>query len=132
MSTRDDVLTRLRAAVTPVHDGKVPTDAQGRPLDERYAVLYAAPGLRSSEDLGRTADRLTDRWQVTSVGTTPEQVDWVAVRCRDALVDEPFVVGGQQVAPVEHTSSSPVRRDDDIPGGELFYAVDTYALIGTH
>lgn len=132
MTVRAALLTRLRAAVDPVYDGKVPLDDQGRPLVQRYAVLYAAPGQRTADDLIRVAhDRYVFRWQITSVGRTAEQADWVAVRCRDAVFDEPLTATGWDLGSVEHRSSADVRRDDDIPGGDLFYAVDTYEVPAT-
>lgn len=131
MSLPDAVLARMRTVVDPVYDGHVPVDAQGRPLVQRYAVLYASPGLRSADDLGRTADRHTFPWQVTSVGQSREQVEWVAIRCRDALLDEPLVEAGWQIGIVEHLTSSQIRRDDDIPGDSVFYGVDTYELTAT-
>jgi hypothetical protein len=125
------VLARLRAAVDPVYDGDVPLDESGRPLVQRYAVLFAAPGTRGSEDLGCRADRYTFRWRVTSVGEDRSQAEWVAVRCRDALLDTPITVDGWETGAVEHRSSDQIRRDEDIPGDPLFYAVDTYELPAT-
>ncbi len=125
------VLKRLQDAVTPFYDGEVPVDAQGRPLAQRYGVLYADPGHRTAENLARTPDRHTYRWQVTAVGRDRHQAEWVAVRCRDALLDDPLTVEGWETGAVEHTSSSPIRRDNDLPGVRLFYAVDTYSLTAT-
>lgn len=131
MSLNDELLTRLKTAVDPVYDGLVPVDDKGRPLVQRYAVLYAAPGQRTAEDMARTADRFDLRFQVTSVGEDRRQAEWVATRCRDALLDERLVADGWHLGVIEHYSSSPIRRDEDIPGDPLFYAVDTYALPAT-
>lgn len=128
MSVIDAVLARLQVAVDPVYDGLVPVDDQGRPLAQRYAVLYASAGARSAEGLCRTADRYTFRWQLTSVGLTRTQADWVARHCRDALLDRRIVVEGWQLGPVEHKDSNPIYRDDDIPGLPLFTAADFYSL----
>lgn len=132
MSIRKAVLERHRSAVQPVYDGEVPVDEQGRPVAQRYAVLYASPGARSAEDLTRVAaDRYVFRWQVTAVGLTPEQAEWVAVRCRDAVLDERLTAEGWELGSVEHRSSADIRKDEDIPGLVLFYAVDTYQLPAT-
>lgn len=132
MSARAAVLARLQGAVDPTYDGEVPVDEQGRPPVQRYAVLYASPGLRTSDDFTRTqADRYVFRWQVTSVGETPEQAEWVAVRCRDAVLDTRLPVEGWETGVVEHRSSADIRRDEDIPGQVLFYAVDTFELPAT-
>ena len=125
------MLERLGAAVDPLYDGEVKTTADGVPVAQRYAVLYMAPAHRTSEDLCLSADRHAYRWQVTSVGQSPEQADWVATRCRDALLDERLAEAGWELAKIEHTASSPIRRDDDIPGAVLFYAVDNYELTAT-
>jgi hypothetical protein len=125
------VLARLRTVVNPTYDGDVPVDDNGRPLSQRYAVLYVAPGERDVDGLCRSSDLYVYRWQVTSVGLAPQQAEWVAARCRDALLDEQLFVENWQVGVVEHTSSVPIRRDDDVPGGVLFYAIDTYRLPAT-
>jgi hypothetical protein len=132
VSLNDAVLARLRSAMDPVYDGKVPVDDGGRPLVQRYAVLYASVPVRTAEDLSSTrADRHTVRWQVTSVGEDRIQVEWVATRCRDALMGDPLTAEGWETGAVEHTSSSRIRRDEDIPGDPVFYGVDTYALPAT-
>lgn len=131
MTVRAAVLARLSTVVDPTYDGDVPVDSNGRPLSQRYAVLYAAPGERDIDGLNRSSDLYVYRWQVTSVGEDARQADWVASHCRDALLDWRPVVDGWQVGRVEHTSSVPIRRDDDIPGQALFYAIDTYRLSAT-
>ena len=131
MSVPEALLALLEAAVTPVYDGKVELNDKGRPAADRYAVLYADAGTRNSDDLPLTADRYVHRWQVTSVGEDRRQVEWVAIRCRDALLDQPLVVAGWELTPVVHESSSAIRRDDDLPGEPLFFAVDTYSLTAT-
>lgn len=132
MSIRPVVLARLRSAVDTVHDGDVPVDANGRPLTQRYAVLFGSPGARESEDLCRVAaDRYVFRFRVTSVGEDVRQAEWVAVRCRDALIDSPLIATGWQIGAVEHRSSADIRPDEDIPGDPLYYAVDTYDVPAT-
>ena len=130
MSIRAEVLARLRTVVDPTYDGHVPVDDNGRPLSQRYAVLYAAPADRDRDGLNASSDLYVYRWQVTSVGLDARQAEWVAERCRDALLDQRFDLNGQ-ISPAEHTSSVPIRRDDDVPGGVLFYAIDTYRLTTT-
>lgn len=131
MTVRPAVLARMRSVVEPSYDGDVPVDDNGQPLAQRYAVLYAAPADRDIDSLARTSDLYVFRWQVTSVGISAAQAEWVAARVRDALLDEPLVEAGWQVGPVEHVSTVPIRRDDDVPGGVLFYAIDTYRLTAT-
>lgn len=131
MTVPEAVLALLRTFVTPVYDGQVPLNDKGRPEADRYAVLYADAGTRNADDLPLTADRFVHRWQVTSVGSDRRQAEWVAVKCRDALLDEPLAVDGWHTTPITHESSSVIRRDDDLPGPPVFYAVDTYSLTAT-
>jgi hypothetical protein len=125
------VLARLQASVTPFYDGQVPLDGNGRPVDDRYGVVWFQTRERGRDDLSGTADRFVHRWQVTSVGTDREQVEWVATRCQDALLDEPLLVPGWEIALVEHSSSGPIRIDRDIPGTDVFYGVDTFTVTTT-
>jgi len=133
VSLTDAVLELLRTGVTPVpvHDGDPPVDGDGNPVGERYAVLWSSTPERSPDDVGHTSDWVTGRWQVTSVGTSRAQAEAVAVRCRDALVDNRPAAPGYATTPLRHASSSPIRRDDDYPGQDLFVAVDTYTLNAT-
>lgn len=131
MSIPAAVLARLQAAVDPVYDGLVPVDERGQPLTQRYGVMYSDAGARAADDLVGTADRYVYRWTVTSVGEDRIQAEWVAVRLRDALLDAPLVVEGWSTTPVTHEASSPIRRDEDLPGDPLFFAVDTYSLTAT-
>lgn len=127
-----EVLARLQSiSGLFVYDGEVEKDKAGQPVKTRYAVLYAPPGRRVDEALAGTNDSYLHRWQVTSVGSSAEQVRWVATKCRDALLDTRITADGWQVSRVRHTADEPVLPDDDLPGKRLFYAVDQYELTAT-
>ncbi len=130
MSSRtvhDAVLTRLRAVLDPVHDGYVPKGPDGRPVDERFAVLYSAAPLRSADDLARTHDVGDHAWRVVSVGSSPEQVLDVAATCSAALAGQRLDVQGVVCDLIEQTSASPVRVDEDMPAGPpVHYCSDAF------
>lgn len=122
-------LGMLRDAVQPVHDGHVPVDNNGMPLDERYAVLYASPGMREWEDVGATPTDASHVWQVTSAGRLAQQAIDVAEACTSALVARRLDVDGWTSGLIRQTSTSPVRRQDDLPGDvPVFYIAATYRV----
>jgi hypothetical protein len=132
-SPADAVLQLVRAALDPVtvYDAKVPASTATEPLPARYAVIYPSPGMRYWEDLGHTSDCYRLTWQITSVGSTRPEAEWIAARARDSLVDVCPVVDGLLCSPVEQQSSQPVRWDDQIPGRIVMYATDQYSMEAT-
>jgi hypothetical protein len=111
------VLAALRVAWPRVGDGVAPTDGT-----LPYAVLYRAGGGPLGGPLG---DHFADGQpllQLTCVGATAEQADWLAGKLRPTLLATPTVVG-QVVMQVSLETSQPVRRDDST-SPPLFYAAD--------
>ncbi|ROP45947.1 hypothetical protein [Pseudokineococcus lusitanus] len=124
------VLDQLRVLVTkPVYDGHVPKDTKGQPRDDEYVVLWASPGVRRSDDLAGQLLEQDTRFQVSCVGVSAAQARWLAQRCRDGLLTWWPEVTGMRLDRPEHESSSPTRRDDDLPS-PLFLAADTYVVRG--
>jgi hypothetical protein len=124
----DVILAMLKAAVSPAvtYDAHVPKNDE-----ERYAVLYIAAGAFRAEDVAHTSDLVTFRWQVTSVGTSRAQAQWVADRSRDGLIDRRPQVEGWVLGPVEHVNTQQIRSDSDAPDRVLFYGADWYELAGS-
>lgn len=90
-----------------------------------YAVVYPDSGVKSA--FNRTLanagpDEL--RFQVTSVGSTPEQAQWVADKTAYALLAAVPTLAGRRVWPAVEEGSQPVRRDDESTG--LFFATSQY------
>jgi len=109
---REAMLDRLRSALTPVYDGE--GEAPSTPTAVRYAVLHIDPGTLSADDVANTPRLIRHYPTVTAVGTTPQQVDWVARRVRDALTGWAPTVDGWAYGPVEHDSTGRAQRDDDV------------------
>lgn len=104
-------------------------DGSGKGLTAPYAVVYADLGGLD----GPMGDRYADLDQtvfVHGVGTGPEQAQWVADKARVALLTTAITVTGRSVMCVEHVTSVPVQRDDDVTP-PLYYSVDEYLLSTT-
>lgn len=133
ITTGDAVLAIARAAVpnVTVFDAHVPKSTHAAPLPTRYAVIYPATPTRQWEDLGHTSDTYRAEWQVTTVGATRPEVEWLAWRLRDAFVDVRPVVTGLVCAPIEHLGSQAIRWDDQVPDRIVLYATDQYGFDAT-
>jgi hypothetical protein len=122
----DALLVALRAAWTYVGDGEAPdplppNDNAGRPTVP-YAVLYPA-GLGPTE--GPVSNRNADArplYQLTCVGGTRQQAEWLSDKLRPVLLTPPSVSGWNVAEPVVETSQ-PVRRDDST-APPLLYTAD--------
>jgi hypothetical protein len=124
----DAVKALLVAGGLTVGDGVAPS---GNPP---YAVVYpvfhtvTGPVGEPSADANRV-------FQVTSVGTTREQAQWVSDKAATALLGADHnavtVTGRALMQAIELYSSAGVTRDDDTAGAPLFYAIDRYAVTTT-
>lgn len=133
MSAADVVLGLVEASVTlgnptdaPVYDAHVPDDPPFR-----YVVVYPSPALRSAMNLAHTSDAQHIEWRVICVGATRAEVEWLATRTRDALVDVKPTVPGLSCGVIEQTDSQPIRPDTNIPGRLVLYSTDGYQMTAT-
>lgn len=115
--------TALQALPTPRHAyNGVRPDA-----DTACAVIYGSPGQPSGPLGDRFADLQLD-FQVTAVGTGPEQAQYIADAVRTALLAvPPPAVTGRAVWPLWQTASQPVARDDTVQP-PLWIATAQYAI----
>lgn len=129
----DLVIAVLRAALPQVtgYDAHVPSETPESPLPTRYWVLYPTPSMYSWEDLGHTSDFVRAEWQITSVGKTRAEAEWIASKTRTALVDQRPALPGFNFELIEHVSSQPIRWDDQVPGRVVLYGVDQYSCNAT-
>ena len=99
-----------------------------------YAVLYPLPSPTHDGDL-TSPDR--DRgwvYQVTAVGATRDQAEWMADKVQTSMEDDTFAPVGITVMNIEATLGPGVERDDDTgtvtaPGDtatSYYYAPATY------
>lgn len=122
MSDVDVILALVRTAAVTVYDGVVPNKS---PVP--YAVLYSDLGDYERLTLSQLSDKRTVHFQTTSVGVTPEQARWVALKTRAVCIDALVPLDGRLTWRIAHESSQPVQRDDDLDP-PVFYAVDQYVL----
>ena len=105
----NSVLAVLVAGGDRIGDAQAPTDSS-RP----YAVLY--PLFVTDRD-GPQSDDTADGWyefQVTSVGDTRMQAEWMRDRTTAAMKAGSFPVTGFATGPVKPTNDVGVERDDDV------------------
>lgn len=119
----DALLAMVRAAVTvtcPIYLARAPQGAA-----PPYAVMYPDTGRKSALERNVLNEAPRDlRYQVTSVGATPEQAAWVADKVAAALWSGVPTVTGRRVWPVIDEGSQPVRPDDTSTG--IFLATAQY------
>lgn len=124
------VLASLESLPFKTFDGHVPEGPDGRPNEQRYAVLWGSPGRLGSSDLAGTVDESAVDFRVTSTGITAEQSLDVATAVIRRLVGARLDVTGLSCGPVTHVSDAPVRRYDDLPGdAPLFYCSDVFSVL---
>lgn len=121
----DAIITRLETATTKnVGDHVAPTD-----LTYPYAVVYHRD--ETTGEMGTLGDPTVVgviEWQVTSVGVTADQAQWMSYQSRVALNGWLPDVAGQSFNPVMVDGSNSVQRDDDVQPS-LFYAVDRFTVL---
>lgn len=94
--------------------------ASGIGLNPPYVVLYSDPGTPEGTLGDRYRDLLVE-FQVTCVGSGPEQALDVAGKVRAVLLTQQPAISGRTVQPLwQEPSGEPVRRDDDV-SPPLFY-----------
>jgi len=94
---------------------------------KRYCSVFVDNGFRDQERL--TGGQWTADFSITvhSVGTTPEQAQWVAERVYAQLLGVRLTIPGRRARPVRAQGSQPVRVDADV-SPPLFYTVDEFGL----
>lgn len=122
------VIAALRAVGLTVGDAIAPDTT----ATQKWAVVYGGGvGLLT----GTMHDERSDASpviQVTSVGTTAEQSEWVADTVRRTLLARPITlaVANRRVLFVSVEASQPTRRDDDVHP-PLYYGVGLYKVATT-
>lgn len=123
-------LPLIQALMALAEDGTdFPHYLAGAPRDTtaaKYAVWYPDTGIKSGFHRNLANDGPDElRFQITSVGTGPEQAIWVADHSSAALLNSvPPTVSGRRVWKTVEEGSQPVRRDDTSTG--LWFATSQY------
>lgn len=132
----DALLVELRQAPVLVGDGETP-DGAGWPASGGpfvpHANLHPIPGGVTSGTVERPDDDAEMIYQVTAVGSTREQCEWVADECRDVLLHSAPSIDGRSVMGITHDMMGGSRRDDTLGAGQLpvWIAVDRYRVYST-
>ena len=124
----DAVQAALTAAGLTVYVGGAPTGSTWVPPD-KFAVIYADPGMAVRESLADARTDFETTIQVTCVGASVERALWVADKVRVAL-SVPLVVAGRTSWRPEDLGGPPVQRDDDVTPPLWFVPVQ-YRLMST-
>jgi hypothetical protein len=117
------LLAALRAAHPSVGH------ATGAGLTAPYAVLYPAGTGPLGGPVGDPHADADSTAQLTCVGATAEQAEWLADLLRPVLLG-PLTITGRRLMQSWLETSQPVRRDDDVTPA-LFYAVDQARYLTT-
>lgn len=101
-----------------------------------YAVVYPLDDTADLDAAGSLADpHITTvyEFQVTSVGGTAEQAEWMQHKARTALVgwQPDTITGGPSFGLVEKSGGQGTRRDDGTQPAK-FFAVDRFTLFASH
>jgi hypothetical protein len=119
----DAVVAKLETLDLPVGDGKRPEGD-----DARYCVVYPIPGGSldgTLEDPNEDAELV---FQVTCVGTTREQAEWVSDKVLGLLTG--MTVAGRHIARIYLDSFSGVRRDDTL-SPPMFIGTPRFRVMST-
>lgn len=108
------VITALRAMVETALAGNPPLYYADSPREEvgKYAVFYPDVGRKSQQHRDLLGNGLHElRYQITAVGTGPEQALWVHDAMAVTLLTGVPVVAGRRVWPAIQEAAQQVRRD---------------------
>lgn len=90
-----------------------------------YAVVYPLSDESAEGSLSNPVEIAVWAWQVTCVGSTLDQAQWMQHKVRVALLGWTPTVAGLGTTPVNLLDGAGVTRDDDIQP-PLFYSTDRF------
>lgn len=96
----------------------------------RYVTLFTNSGVREAERFTGAQLTSTQSFTVHSVGTTPDQAQFVAEKVFAQWLDWTPTVAGRVCRRVRHSSSQPVQLDADV-SPPLYYCVDEFDVTST-
>ncbi len=115
----DAVLTKLRtnSASRKIGDGQAPADD-----DRPYAVLYSLDENEREGDMSTIDVTGWFEYQITSVGDTRSQAEWLADLLRTLILAANLTPSGFVMFPFRKVVTGLPERDDDVQP-PLFYVV---------
>lgn len=131
----DAIKAKLAATTIPVGDAIKPDAAgwagmPGESLFVPYMVLYPAFGMFDGT-MAAPSDDADLEYQITCVGETREQAQWVADEAIAALVEQTVTISGRgSLQRIQLVDAGNVRRDDDVLP-PVFFATPRVSLYTT-
>lgn len=125
----DAIVAKLQAAGLPVGDadrpsathGLQPPTATGERKFIAYVVVYPLIGGTFDGTLAEPNDDASLIYQLTCVGASRSQAEYVADAALAALIGQPLTVAGRSVSRVwADLAAGGARRDDTAAGEPLF------------
>ena len=92
-----------------------------------YAVVYPITEFGDGTSLGDAHETVVYEFQVSCVGDTAEQAEWMVNQVRTALLGWTPTVSGRSFNPVEKSGQLGTTRDDSVQP-PVFTAADTYTV----
>lgn len=108
----------------PVGDAHAPDE------EAPYYVAYPVPGGESTGNLGSPSDDAVLIVQVTCVGKSREQAQWMADKATEKLLNETLTVADRKIARIKLDTNPGVRRDDDVTP-PVFTSMPRFRLMST-
>lgn len=126
----EEVCAALTASGRP--EGVPVGNCSGEGLTAPYAVFYPLgatgfDGSLSPDDLDSDVSPST---QITFIGETPEQVQWLQGKVRAGVVGKQLVVAGRELGVIRLRDEQPARRDDNV-NPFVYWSADQYGCFST-
>lgn len=125
----------LTATVAVVGDAKKPAGAgwQGTPGQSDfvpYAIVYPWSGFTFDGNLTGFQDNADLEWQITCVGRTREQCEWLQ-DAAFALIGQPLTVAGRSVPLIRLGSAGGGVREDETVAPKVWMSTPQLAVWST-
>ena len=117
----DALVARLETATTrPIGDGEEPDDTT-----EPYAIVYSLSDEPPEGPLDDPTEVVGDAFQVTCVGSSRRQAQWMQQKVRAALLGWTPTVAGVGTFPIQPLTGSGVDRDTAV-SPPVFFTTDRF------
>ena len=126
------MIAAVKAAVPGVKVESVrPYVDPENPPSEQYVVVTTSTGRRSRPMYSGEADKADHRTRIMCVGPWAEEVQHLARKIADHLMQNRLSVTGWLCSMPEHDVSMEVERDDAVTARPLMYSIDEFAFTAT-